>query len=105
MIDAEGEVISSDGTPEAYCCGYEVGLGSDAFILIRGTWFHSREYDTPVFLLDPDTKLRILQMPNGQLAFQSDDEGHPTLHAHKDCLEHVINEEIDESPEDDTEDY
>jgi hypothetical protein len=77
-------------TPECSLCGEEhIGMGTPALVIFRGQWFPSTEYDAPVFLLDPDTKLRILQLPNGQLALVPDQLGHPTAHAHDECLEQL----------------
>lgn len=91
-------------TPECYLCGAAfVGIAEEAVVMLRGQWFHSIEYDTPVFLLDPDTRLTVLKMPNDQLALVPDQLGHPSKHAHLECLQQLAeeDEELEEDDEDD----
>lgn len=74
--------------------------------MLRGAWMYSEEYDAPVFVPDPDTIHHTVQLPTGQLGILSlNDNGRPdysgpTLHAHKECVEHLIREELDDEYED-----
>ena len=91
------EEPTTDMTPECLLCGEEhVGIAEDAILLLQGQWFQNIEFDVPVFLLDPDTKLRILEMPNGQLALVPDTLRGPSQHAHKICLEQLAEEFLEE---------
>ncbi len=104
----EGDLGPADSadvlTPECFLCGEEhIGVTNDAVLILKGQHFPSTEFDVPVFLLDPDTKLRILELPNGQLALVADTLGHPTKHAHQECLEMMADETYYDDDEDDEE--
>jgi len=94
-----------DMTPECYLCGHKhIGIMENAVVIFKGQWYESSEYAVPVFVLDPDTQLRVLEMPNGQLVMVPDTFGHPTKHAHTDCMELMSQEFVDEEEEEDDED-
>jgi hypothetical protein len=62
----EEEEVESDLTPECALCGEaHVGLENEAVMILRGQWWNNEEIDTPMFLLHPRTKLRVLQLPGG----------------------------------------
>jgi hypothetical protein len=93
----EEEEVESDLTPECALCGEaHVGLENEAVMILRGQWWNNEEIDTPMFLLHPRTKLRVLQLPGGQLALVSDQMGKPTEHAHHVCFEHLQSDFLEE---------
>ncbi len=95
-VEEAEEVDDEDMTPRCLACGISnVGIMEDAFVMIRGMWMTSREYDVPVFVLDPDTKIKVIQLPNDQFGIFVDYHG-PTKHAHKDCIEQVVEEQFDD---------
>ncbi len=74
-------------TPECLMCGTAaIPLMEDAYVLLRGAFLQSKEYDTPIFVLSPDTKMRIIELPNGQLALITDSFGGPTRHSCTSCM-------------------
>lgn len=106
---ASSSVPTDDAmTPqECIACGDgPIGVTEDALLILRGQWLPSHEFDTPIFVLDPDTRLQVFELPNGQLALLSDIERGPTVHAHKECFEQLIQEQLDEETDDlDEEEY
>lgn len=81
-------------TAECALCGQApIHTEEDAYCCLRGMFMRSREYDAPIFVLDPDTKIRVIQLANGQLALVTDvfDEG-PTKHIQAECLHETIKE-------------
>jgi hypothetical protein len=105
MMNDEADGSAADHmTPECDLCGQEnVGVGVDTILILKGMWFPSIEYDVPLFLLDPDTRLRIIEMPNRQLALLPDTLGYPTKHAHTECLEQLVDGYEEEEGEDEDE--
>ena len=96
-----GEVSDDPFTPECRCCGdLHIGVAEDAFLCLRGQWMPSVEFAHPIFVFDPDTQVLVVELANGQLALITDVEGHPTLHVHKECMEQIIREELDDVEED-----
>lgn len=63
----------------------------DATVTFKGQWFEL-EGQAPIFVLDPDTKLRVLQMENGIIGLIPDINGHPTKHAHQECFHDMVGE-------------
>ncbi len=90
LSDEHGNRISTADalTPECDLCGEEyIGVTNDAFVILKGQFFPHNEFDAPVFMLDPDTDMRILQLPNGQLGLVTDSFKPPTKHVHSECFE------------------
>lgn len=80
-----------DGTPGCNECGEHVGINESGALILHGMWMLSPEHGLPVFVLDPDHELMLLQLPNGQLAIVTDTPNPPatsgaTHHYHEDCL-------------------
>lgn len=93
----------ADETPLCLGCGPQIGLTEDAYVALRGMWMYSEEYDTEIFVLDPDTKLILIELANSQLALATD-RGGPTKHTCKECFDTAFDEE-DENDEDDEDVY
>lgn len=91
-----------DITAPCHACGEDnVGVGTPVMMVIPGMIFPSREYDVPVFIPDPDVKLRIVQFPNGMIGFVTDEE--KTKYVHEDCYDQLINEVANIVDDDDEE--
>jgi len=84
----------ANDTPLCTFCGLPLELYAETSIILRGSWMPSAEYETAVFMLDPDTQLRLIEYANGQLGLITD-HGTPTQHAHDDCLSQLT-DELDE---------
>ncbi len=104
--------VKDDGTPECLACGEKnIGLGSDALLMLRGQWMPYREHDVAAFVVSADTQLHIEQLPNGQLLIIPDVQGHPTKHAHLACIRDLVNDLMgiemggDEDEDDEGEEY
>lgn len=107
--------IDDDGTPECIACGeHNIGLGSDAVVMLRGRWMPYLQHDVAGFVVDPETAMQIEQLPNGQLLLIPDVHGHPTKHAHTECIRDLVNDligvgydeyEDEDDYEEDEEDY
>lgn len=106
--------VDDDGTPECIACGeHNIGLGSDAVVMLRGRWMPYLQHDVAGFVVDPETAMHIEQLPNGQLLLIPDIQGHPTKHAHTECIRDLVNdligydedEDEDEDDEEDDEEY
>lgn len=91
----------NDTTPHCYACHEQVGLTNDSAVILQGQWMYSTEYDMPIFVLDPDTKLVVIELPNQQLALVPDQEGCPTIHVDKTCLEIAFDDAADDDDDDD----
>lgn len=61
-------------------------------------WMWSHEHDVEIFVLDPDTQMAVIELPNGQLAI-STDRGKVTKHVDADCFTMAF-EEQDENEND-----
>lgn len=90
----EPEASSSgfdDITAPCDACGEEnVGVGTPVMMVIPGMIFNNVEYDVPMFVPDPDVKLRIVQLPNGAIGFVTDQE--KTKYNHEDCYTKLVDE-------------
>lgn len=85
-------------TAECILCGEaSIDLEEEAYVALRGAFMQSTEFGVPIFVLDPDTKIRVIQLPNGQLALMTDTSEGPTRHMCKECL-HDIAESIGAAP-------
>jgi hypothetical protein len=67
----------------------------DAYVALGGQWMWMQELDAAVFVLDPDSNMTVITLPNGQVGLVTDDGTRPTLHLHKTCQEALIHEEVD----------
>ena len=83
-------------TPTCTYCEQSIDLIDDATCLVPGQWMMNRELGHPVFVLDPDVPLQIIQLPNGQMAISTDDD--TSRHAHTECLEQVKAEVLGYGP-------
>ena len=103
--EIEVEPGYDDITAQCTACGEEhVGVGTEVYLMVPGMLMPSREYDVPVFIPDPDAKIRVLKMPNGTLGFVTDQE--TTKYSHKECIDQLIEDagcepELDEDDDDD----
>lgn len=98
--EIEVEPGYDDITAMCTACGEEhVGVGVDVYLMMPGMLMPSREYDVPVFIPDPDVKIRVIQMPNGTLGFVTDQE--TTKYSHKECIDQLIEEAGNEDDDDD----
>jgi len=82
-------------TPECLCCADQLELHEESFVMLRGVWMISSGTGLPIFVLDPDTGNIWDKLPNGQTVIVTDYFG-PTKHAHKECVERLIDEELDD---------
>jgi len=73
---------------------------TDAVVALQGQWLYSAEYQTPLFVCDPDTELTVIQLATGQLALLPDTEGYPTKHYHHECLCEATSEDEEDDDED-----
>lgn len=102
--------LDDDGTPVCIACGeHNIKLGADALLMLQGQWLPYRAHDVAAFVVDADTKLHIEELPNGQYVIITDVQGHPTKHAHTDCIRDLVNDSVnydieDEEDEDEDED-
>lgn len=97
-------------TPHCPVCGDNVGMHNDAVLMLRGQFFYNRQDGYAMFVLDPDARITVLELPNAlgsgasQFAFVIDPvpEG-PVLVSHEGCLEdemRFVSDEDDEDEED-----
>jgi len=92
-----------DITAPCDACGEEnVGVGTPVMMIIPGMIFNNIEYDVPMFVPDPDVKLRIVQLPNGQLGFVTDHN--VTKYTHQDCYTRLVDEVAYMDPDEDEND-
>jgi hypothetical protein len=73
----------------------------DAYVALRGQWMWVPELDAAVFVLDPDSDMTVVTLPNGQLGLVTDEGSNPTMHLHQVCQEIMIAEETDSSWDED----
>ncbi len=90
----------SDTDVRCHVCGDRIHtmLGihhppDDAYVAVRGQWMWVPEMDAAVFVLDPDSDMTIVALPNGQMALITDEGNQPTLHVHAVCQELLMREE------------
>jgi len=87
----EDETTFDDMTPNCHACDTEpVGVATNVYLVLKGMLFPSVEYSVPVFIPDTDAKIQIIQMPNGQLGFVTDQE--VTKYMHAECLDQLVDE-------------
>lgn len=79
-------------TPECDICGeVHVGINTECTLLLQGSYVPNTDYGTSMFVLDPDVKIDILQLPNGQLGLLVD-RSKVTAGAHTECLDQMRRE-------------
>lgn len=87
----EDETSFDDMTPNCHACDTEpVGVVTEVYLVVKGMLFPSSEYDVPVFIPDPDVRMTVLTMPNGQLGIVTDQS--ITKYMHAECLDQLVNE-------------
>lgn len=93
-------------TDECCLCGAcPINTEEDAYVMLRGMYMRSTEHEVPVFVLDPDTKVRIIQLANGQMALITDAYGTgPTKHAQVECVHSLIQQMGGLNPDPDPDD-
>ena len=52
-------------TPECPVCRERIGLHTDGLLMLRGQFFYNKEEEYAMFILDPDTKIVFLEIPDG----------------------------------------
>lgn len=92
-------------TPACALCGqHHIGTGDTAVICLQGTWHYSPTYEAPMFVLNPDVVMTIVELPNGQLALVTDVENSTHMqHMHDSCLDQLANEVFFDDEEDEDE--
>ena len=86
-------------TPSCVLCGTtHLSIGENALVILKGTWFNHREFDVPVFVLDPRTEFQLVQLPNGAYAFvfNDNDPKDPHVDSHVECFEQMAEEYLEE---------
>jgi hypothetical protein len=96
-------------TPDCPVCRERVGLHTDAIMMLRGQFFYNKDEGYAMFILDPDTKLGFVEIPDalgpGQPQYALIVDPNPTgpiAAAHAACVEDELSM-IDEDDEDDIE--
>lgn len=110
--------MSNDLIPKCWGCGESIDELDEAVVILKGSWAQPRDLhivnadgevvpvDSPVFVLDPDTKLIAVPMPNGYLALILDQDDGPTQHGHQMCLDQLTEDEFaDVNDDDQSEDF
>lgn len=83
-------------TAACLLCGQaNIPTAEDAYCCIRGQFFESADFEVPVFVIDPDSHLQVVQLANGQLGLITDrNRRHgPTHHTCMECL-HALAESV-----------
>jgi hypothetical protein len=79
--------------PECMFCGTKIDLLDEGVVVLKGQWMPNTELGEPVFVLEPDAKLKFVQLANGQyglLAETDPNETHQVIdHMHDECLERL----------------
>lgn len=96
-------------TPHCPICQERVGLHNDGILMLRGQFFMNKEEGYAMFILDPDTKIGFVELPDalgpGQpqyaLIVNPGDDG-PISAAHAECVADELS--LDDDPEDDDDD-
>lgn len=92
-------------TPNCAVCGDRVGLHNDASIMLKGQFFFDKQNGYAMFILDPDTKIGFVELPDalgpGQSQFAiiiNADAPAPIVPLHESCAEDELqlNEEEEE---------
>ncbi len=99
MDDAPDITVFAAQTPCCLGCGVPLDLQDEAIMMLRGNWMPLQDRGVTVFVLDPNTVLEIISLPNGQLALRSD-HAEPTQHSHLDCMEQLLAENLDGDDDD-----
>lgn len=96
-------------TPECPVCREHVGLHTDGIMMLRGQFFYNKEEGYTMFILDPDIKIGLMEIPDAlgpgqpQFAIIVDPvPGGPIAAAHAVCVEDelsMIDEDDDEDDE------
>lgn len=71
------------------CGDANIPVLHDAYCALRGAFMDSKDFSAPVFVLDPDTVLSLVELPNGQSAIITDRNMRkgPTKHFCAECLQ------------------
>lgn len=81
--------------PACELCGADpIPPMKEAFVALRGQWMFNKQYNSPMLVLDPNIKLFVASLPNGQmgLVFAPHQEGSSAIaHFESDCLMQVMN--------------
>ncbi len=92
----------TDTQPICVGCGDPIDPQNSAYVMLRGMWMQSTELGKMVFVIDPDTRFEVRNLPNGQLFlhFESNQEG-PQRNIEQDCLERLADEASEEYEDED----
>jgi len=94
--------IFHDITAPCDLCGEKnVGVGTPVLMMVPGMIFPSREFDVPMVVPDPDVKMQIVKLPNGQIGFVTDET--MTKYAHGECYSDLVDQAMYAEDEDDEE--
>lgn len=85
----------NQATPICELCHEHTGLcPTNSVIVLNGQWMPTHDVGM-VFVLEPETSISVVQLPNGQLALTLGEKAdNPVLSAHQDCMERLISEEL-----------
>lgn len=96
-------------TPHCPICQERVGLHNDALLMLHGQFFMNKGEGYAMFILDPDTKIGFIEIPDGlgpgqpqyAIIIDPNPEG-PVAAAHSECVEDELSLAAD--PDDDGDD-
>lgn len=81
--------------PHCMACLHTIEVMEDSVMCLKGQWMPNLELGEPVFVLDVDSPLKFVQLPNGQYALVTDPDGvadEVVLNMHEECLTRMIDE-------------
>lgn len=110
-IIVRSHVSENDGeTPLCVICNEHVGEHTDAMLMLRGQFFYVKNEGYAMFVLDPDTKLQFIELPDalgpGQPQFAlviNPPAPEPIIPAHAECVQDELSlddEDEEEGPPD-----
>ena len=94
-------------TPDCPLCGERLGIHNDGKMILAGQFFYNQQDGYAMFILDPDTKMSFLELPDalgpGQSQFAiiiDAADPAPVMVMHTPCLDDEITLVADEDPDD-----
>jgi hypothetical protein len=103
----EAYVSENDGeTPLCAICSEHVGEHTDAMLMLRGQFFYMKNEGYSMFVLDPDTKLQFIELPDalgpGQPQYAlviNTPSPEPIVPAHAECVTDELSIDDDDDEE------
>lgn len=76
-----------DHAPPCMLCGLGRIESGDTYVLLRGALMENTDLKRTIFVLDPDTAMVFIKLPNGQTAIDAPAARYgPTRYSHVTCM-------------------